>query len=107
MALQHVLPTSEKFTKYCLNPDRDLDKATAFGLALGYGLSNAGGLIAEIKRRLPYFRAKKKENKGFGPRYEVIMCLKGPNGKCAKVLTSWIDDESNGEMRLTSAYVDS
>ena len=34
------------------------------------------------------------------------MELKGANGKKAKVLTAWIDDEKAGEMRLVSAYID-
>ena len=36
-------------------------------------------------------------------RYEYVMRLKGPNGKEANVLTSWIRDEDN--KRLTSVYV--
>ena len=38
--------------------------------------------------------------------YEVIMDITGPNGKTAKVLTAWIDDRNNGEMRLTTIHVD-
>jgi hypothetical protein len=34
------------------------------------------------------------------------MNIKGENGKIAKVLTAWIDDTSNGEMRLTTMFVD-
>ena len=32
------------------------------------------------------------------------MILKGPNGKIAKVLTGWIDD--NKDFHLTSVYID-
>ena len=39
-------------------------------------------------------------------RYEVIMTLKGVNGKTANVLTAWIDDAEADEMRLISAYID-
>ena len=38
--------------------------------------------------------------------YEVVMNLVGPNGKAAKVLTGWIDDKNNGEMRLTTVHID-
>ena len=38
--------------------------------------------------------------------YEVTMNLIGENGKTAKVVTGWIDDISNGEMRLTTVYID-
>jgi len=55
---------------------------------------------------LANFPAKHKGNKGYGEIYEVLMNLTGENGKTAKVLTGWLDDVSNGETRLTSAYVD-
>ena len=47
-----------------------------------------------------------KGDVGFGMRYEVIMNLTGPNGRSANVLTGWIDDNNNGEMRLTTAHID-
>ena len=100
-----VIPI-EKFTKYSLNYDRDFDKATAFNLALGYNLYNANKLIENIKRNLPSFESKEKGDIGYGMRYEVAMELKGENGKTATVITAWIDDKINGEMRLTNAYID-
>jgi len=33
------------------------------------------------------------------------MVLQGVNGKSARVITAWIDDKTNGQMRLTSLYV--
>ena len=96
----------EKFTKYCLDPKADRDKAIAFKEALGYNLDNANRLIANIRHNLPYYPAKPKGDLGYGMRYEVIMNLTGPNGKTAKVLTAWIDDAKNGQMRLTTAHVD-
>ena len=63
-------------------------------------------MIQDIKEHLPEYAATKKENLGFGDRYEVVMELTGPNGKTANVLTAWIDDMETGEMRLTSVYVD-
>ncbi len=38
--------------------------------------------------------------------YEVKMTLSGENGKDANVITAWLDDKSNSEMRLISIYVD-
>ena len=100
-----VIPV-EKFTEYALNPDRQPNKAVAFELALGYNADNADRLILQIRRGLTKFPALAKSNIGYGMRYEVMMDITGVNGKTAKVLTSWIDDELNGEMRLTSVYVD-
>lgn len=100
-----VLPDA-KFSQYALNPDRAPDKARAFKLALGYDLTNYQDLIANIYRHLPEFPAKMQSDIGYGMRYEVIMQLKGPNGKTAKVLTGWIDDKKTGEMRLTTVHID-
>ncbi len=98
--------SEEKFTKYALDYNRDADKAKAFKSALGYDQSNYKDLIDNIRRNLPLFDAKQKGDNGYGMRYEVIMELKGANGKKAKVLTAWIDDEETGETRLVSAYID-
>ena len=73
---------------------------------MGYDQSNYKELIDNIRRNLSLFDAKKKGDNGYGMRYEVIMELKGANGKKAKVLTAWIDDEKTGEMRMVSAYID-
>ena len=96
----------EKFIDYALNPNRQPHKALAFELALGYNIENVDKLIKNIKSSLNRFPAKAKGNKGFGELYEVILVLKGENGKTARVLTGWIDDAISGELRLTSVYVD-
>jgi len=100
-----IIPV-EKFTKYALNPAKDLDKSVAFERALGYNSGNIEKLIENIQVNLAKFPAKHKGNKGFGDIYEVILDLVGENGKTAKVLTGWIDDDSTGDMRLTTVYVD-
>ena len=100
-----VIPI-EKLTQYALNVDKDENKTIAFELALGYNESNADKLIANIKSNLHRFPAKIKGDKGFGQTYEVVMSITGENGKTARVLTGWIDDASNGEMRLTTVHID-
>ena len=100
-----IIPV-EKFTEYVLNPERSKDKAAAFAKALGYNLSNWQDLINNIRVNIVKFSVTAKADLGHGQRYEVIMDLKGPNGKTARVLTAWIDDKQSGEMRLTNAYVD-
>ncbi|MCL1995203.1 MAG: hypothetical protein FWG63_03265 [Defluviitaleaceae bacterium] len=96
----------EKFTKYALEPAKDIDKAIAFEIALGYNLDNANELIENIRQNLPKYPAIERGDDGFGMRYQVIMNLTGINGKSANVLTGWIDDRVNGQMRLTTAHVD-
>lgn len=100
-----VVPKA-KFTQYALNPDKDPDKANTFEKALGYTMDNADDLIEQIKEKLPDYEAVEKGDRGWGMTYEVIMDIIGPNGKTAKVLTAWIDDKNNGEMRLTTVHVD-
>ena len=100
-----VIPI-EKFTKYSLNYERDFDKATAFNLELGYNIANVNKLIENIKNNLCNFECTEKGDIGYGMRYEVVMLLVGENRRSARVITAWIDDTKNYEMRLTNAYVD-
>ena len=109
MTLPHyecVVMLESKFLQYALNPEKAPDKARAFKEALGYDLSNYKELMDNIRQNLPRHEAKPKGDKGWGMTYEVIMMLEGPNGKRAKVLTAWIDDKLNGEMRLTTVHID-
>lgn len=94
-----------KFTEYALNSYKAPDKAKAFKLALGYDLSNWKELEQKIKEAIKNFPAKEKNVTQYGKQYEVIIKIKGPNGKSANVATGWILDSKTGEMRLTSAYV--
>ena len=96
----------EKFTQYALDFKKDKDKATAFQYALGYNKTNSDLLIANILANVRSFEAIPKGDDGYGMRYEVIMTLKGVNGKTANVLTAWLHDVEADEMRLISAYVD-
>jgi hypothetical protein len=98
-----VIIPIEKFTQYALSADED--KAVAFHRALGYTVKNAETLIGEIKKNLSEFYADELPDLGYGKRYQVIMALKGVNGKTANVLTGWINDSSTHEMRLTTAFV--
>jgi SPP1 gp7 family putative phage head morphogenesis protein len=100
-----VIPEA-KLQQYVLNSDRDPNKARVFKTALGYTMSNAAELIQQIRDKLPDYEATEKGDRGWGMTYEVIMDITGPNGKTAKVLTAWIDDKDNGEMRLTTVHVD-
>ena len=100
-----VIPKA-KFTQYALNPNKDPDKARAFERALGYTVDNADELISQIYDKISEYEAVEKGDRGWGMSYEVVMDITGPNGKTAKVLTGWIDDKNNGEMRLTTVHID-
>lgn len=102
---QEVVIPRAKFTEYALNPSKDTNKAEAFRKSLGYTLENVDNLIEQINAKLPEYNAVEKGDRGWGMTYEVVMNITGPNGKTAKVLTAWIDDKNNGEMRLTTIHV--
>ena len=104
MELQKFATMPEgKFTEYALNFSKAPDKATAFEKALGYTLDNYSDLIENIKKHLDESKFVEKGDNGYGMRYEYVIRLKGPNGKEANVLTSWIQDKD--DKRLTSVYV--
>ncbi len=100
-----VIPKG-KFVGYALNPQKDPNKARAFKEALGYTSENADELMQQIREKLSEYGAEEKGDRGYGMTYEVVMDITGPNKKTAKVLTAWIDDKNNGEMRLTTVHVD-
>ena len=101
-----VIIPLDKLIRYALDPVKDPNKATAFKLALNYDKNNADKLISNIKANLNKFPAKNKGDRGYGTLYEVVMELTGENGKTANVLTAWIDDKTNGEMRLVTVHID-
>ena len=95
----------EKFLDYLLDPVKSRGKSVAFREALGYTKENVDHLITNIKQNLANFSAQTKGDKGYGETYAVLMELTGINDKTANVMTSWLDDNKTGEIRLTSAYI--
>ena len=105
---RNVIPANipkEKFTKYALDPIKQPDKARAFKEALGYTIENYEYLIDNIQKNFDESLLKLKASDKYGDRYELVMNLKGANGKNANVCTAWIKENANSEPRLTSAYV--
>ncbi|MCL2036631.1 MAG: hypothetical protein FWG83_04505 [Oscillospiraceae bacterium] len=99
-----VIPL-EKLTKYALDAVNEPDKAIAFKLALGFCEGDEEILIQKIKSGITIFNAKEKNAGEWGQRYQVIIRMRGLNGKTANVLTAWIHDVKNNQMRLTSVYI--
>lgn len=99
-----VIPI-RKLTHYSLDSEVQPNKAYAFEHALGYTKEDAQELIDNVMENLPFFDAVEKPDVGHGIRYQVLMTLKGKNGKYANVVAAWICDNLNNEMRLTSLYV--
>lgn len=97
--------SKEKFTKYALDPINQPDKAKTFKEALGYSIDNYQELIDNIQNNFDEKLMNLKVEDKFGKRYELVMNLKGANGKNANVCTAWIKENDDSEPRLTSAYV--
>lgn len=102
-----VIPEA-KIKSYALNKSHPSgkDKAIAFEKALGYNINNADDLIKNVKDNVSKYKAVPKGESQFGKKYEVVMNIKGPNGKVAKVLTGWIITPDSDTPRLTTIHVD-
>ncbi len=96
-----------KLTDYCLNKEHESgkNKAIVFESALGYTQSNADLLYKEITSNIRVYKAEFAGYNGFGNKYNVLMPIKGTNGKIQPVLTSWID-AGKGDIRMVTAYVE-
>ena len=99
-----VIPI-EKLSGYALNAVHEPHKATAFKSALGFDETDAELLADKIRSGVCIFSATPRLKDEWGQRYQVIMKMTGHINKTANVLTGWIDDETAGEMRLTTVYV--
>lgn len=80
-------------------------KAEAMAKALGYDQSNYSALKAIIIESLQEYEAVPKGEDIHRQRYQVVMRLKGPNGKEANVLTAWIVEPGGEGPRFINAYV--
>lgn len=96
---------AEKLTQYALNPLKDRHKAAAFRLALGYQLQDADELMRNVAAHINNYTVVEKPDNGYGKRFQILMELTGKNGKTAKVMTVWIQDQETKVIRLTSIYV--
>ena len=93
-------------TRYSLDSEESPDKAKAFKDALGYEKQHAMELIENAEKNINEYSMKMRGDDGHGDKFSITMNLHGRNGKSAKILSSLIKDKKNGEVRLTSIYVD-
>ncbi len=101
-----VIP-DEKIAGYSLNMNHKSgrDKAIAFQKYLGYNIGNQEQLIAEIRKGIKENIATERKTTEHGRPFEVVINMKGANGKYAKVKSGWIIDEGKDIPRLVSVYV--
>ena len=98
---------SKKLVNYCLDTTHSIGKhkAVVFQSALGYNISNAGALERQIEKGLRVYRGIPLGDSSYGYRYNVVMLVKGANGKTQPVVTSWIYDKGYDTPRMVTAYV--
>lgn len=94
-----------KLTEYALVPGKSKGKAEAFRSALGYTAENAEDLRKDVLEHFDVDKLRAKGYNGYGDTFELVMKLKGPNGRTANVLTSWILEDGANEHKLTSIYI--
>jgi len=100
-----IIISIEKLIGYALNLDKQPDKALLFDIVLGYNISNAEELIANINSNIKNLKSVEKKADKYGKRYQVIMNLTGANNREANVLTGWVIEKEGGNPRLTTLYV--
>jgi hypothetical protein len=84
LPVNSIIPP-EKVTGYLLVPQTRGDKSGYLELA-GYGPSDAGKLLSDLRRQLSLDAVPTKTNK-FGQYYEIRGHLTGPNGVTLAVRT--------------------
>lgn len=99
---------SDKLTAYSLNSEHEYGKhkAVVFQGALGYNQGNAGQLEEAIKAGLNRYRAIPIGDDGYGPKFNVMLLVDGPNGKRQPVKTTWIYDNGLDTPRMVTCYVE-
>ena len=102
-----VIP-DEKLTGYALNKDHPIgrNKALVFEKVLGYNVDNRDILLRQVRTGLAKYRAVEKTTNQYGRPFEVVMMVRGANGRFAPVKTAWQIDCGSDTPRLISIYVD-
>jgi hypothetical protein len=103
LPVNSIIPP-EKVTGYLLVPQTRGDKSGYLELA-GYGPSDAGKLLSDLRRQLSLDAVPTKTNK-FGQYYEIRGHLTGPNGVTLAVRTVWMIEHLSGETRFVTLVPD-
>lgn len=102
---QNAFGLTEKLIGYCLNMGHPSgrNKAIVFQTALGYNQGNSSELERAIRDGLNHYKAVPNGNVGYGNKFNVVMLVKGANGRVQPVETGWIMDQDRP--RMVTAYV--
>jgi hypothetical protein len=103
LPVNSIIPPG-KATGYLLVPQTRGDKSGYLELA-GYGPSDAGKLLSDLRRQLSLDAVPTKTNK-FGQYYEIRGHLTGPNGVTLAVRTVWMIEHLSGETRFVTLVPD-
>jgi hypothetical protein len=103
LPVNSIIPPG-KATGYLLVPQTRGDKSGYLELA-GYGPSDAGKLLSDLRRQLSLDAVPTKTNK-FGQYYEIRGSLTGPNGVTLAVRTVWMIEHLSGETRFVTLVPD-
>ncbi|MBR0519309.1 hypothetical protein IJJ97_05925 [bacterium] len=102
----HIFP-DEKMSKYALDKtsEKGKNKAIVFEKVLGYNLENRKELEKQIKEKLSVDNLVEEEPNKYGRRFICDLEITGVNCRMATVRTTWIKDNGEFFLKLTSLYV--
>ena len=96
-----------KLTTYSLNPDHPVGghKARRLKRVLGFDLSNAQELLAQVKEGILTTPGRPYRVDRYGAHYTVDLIVRGANGVESLVRTGWTYDPGVFEPRLVTVFI--
>jgi hypothetical protein len=96
-----------KLSEYALNPNHSVGghKARIFQRVLGYDLTNAHELLAQIRIGIVTAPAQPRGVDLWGRHYTVDLVMRGPNGVQSVVRTGWTYDPDSSVPRLITLFI--
>jgi SPP1 gp7 family putative phage head morphogenesis protein len=94
----------KKLSSYTLDPEHPVgkDKARVWKAATGFEKRHAEKLHRLIMEQLPGGEAVRGDHDQHGERFDVIVPIKGLNGRVVDVLTAWIYDRDNKSGKVST-----
>lgn len=97
--------TEDKLCNYLLNPaHRRGGSKAALLLAMGYRVDDWQQLEADIRTNHLAAEVDRESDTAYGPRYELVSPLHGPNGKMVIFRSVWQIDLGTNYPRLITMY---